>query len=249
MMMLSVVDVISIPVVGIATGFFGTQGYVYCSAPTLMYYLGCIIALTWIFHSCIALLLAINRCLSVHHANLTARLFDGNKPYYWAIPAFLYGMYFAIYTRVPFFTGIGFSWFFDPHFGYLKTLDTRYYSYQHAYHNMTICFGTIFVYTMFFIVMCRNWNRTGRQQTDTQKSVFLQVFLISLCTCGATATYVVMNFEFAPAILTVVSSFTYFGIHGVPPLIYLLLNDTIRKRIHRIIRKGDSKTTAVPPTV
>uniref|UniRef100_A0A7E4UTX6 G_PROTEIN_RECEP_F1_2 domain-containing protein n=1 Tax=Panagrellus redivivus TaxID=6233 RepID=A0A7E4UTX6_PANRE len=119
MAILGTVDVAAMPVVAFSTGMLGTQGAVFCTSPTLIYLLGNVIMGTWIFHSLIAVLLAITRCMAVFHSRMTIKLFGGNKPYYWAIPAFIYAMYFVLFTKTPLFSALGFSWFFNPHFGYV----------------------------------------------------------------------------------------------------------------------------------
>uniref|UniRef100_A0A7E4VF78 Serpentine Receptor, class T n=1 Tax=Panagrellus redivivus TaxID=6233 RepID=A0A7E4VF78_PANRE len=245
MMMLSIVDVFSIPVVAIVTGTLGVMGAVFCTAPSFIYICGAIIMGTWIFNSLMATLLAISRCIAILHGNLMQKLFSGNKPYFWAIPAFLYSAYFTLYTRTPVFTAFGFSWFFNPHHNYIEDITSQFHNVEHAYHNLSICFLTIGLYAFFALAMLKKWNDAEFKQTKTQKRVFMQVFMISFCTCIATSTYVFMNFPFAPEFLSVASSFTYFGIHGIPPLIYFCLNESVQRRIKRMFNSNVVSVNAI----
>uniref|UniRef100_A0A7E4VAY2 Serpentine receptor class gamma n=1 Tax=Panagrellus redivivus TaxID=6233 RepID=A0A7E4VAY2_PANRE len=233
------------------TGILGVGGFVFCSAPNFIYPAGCILMSLWVFHSTISVLLALNRCLNVFHKRLTRIFFSGRKPYFYAVPAFFYAVYFIFFTSSIEFTGLRFSWFFNPHYGYIDDPGQLYHGYAHAVHNTIIIIATVTIYGFFGIILIKNWKKleTANNQTKRQERVFFQVFLICSCTVIAASTYVIMNFNFSPEILSVMSTYMLFAIHSLPPIFYLCLNSSIQQQIFALPARVASTQPAVSVTV
>jgi hypothetical protein len=64
-------------------------------------------------------MLAINRCLEISMPTLTQSLFEGAKTWLWLSIPFVYGLLCGLPLGKPIlFSGILFSWFYNPHVGY-----------------------------------------------------------------------------------------------------------------------------------
>jgi nematode chemoreceptor len=63
--------------------------------------------------------LALNRCIELWSNELANKMFGNNKLWIWLGVPTIYGLYYAFFTKPALFTGIYFSWFFNPHVGYI----------------------------------------------------------------------------------------------------------------------------------
>jgi hypothetical protein len=68
-------------------------------------------------------MLAMNRCLEVAVPTLAQRLFEGRKTWLWLTIPFFYGLLSLAFQPI-LFSGILFSWFYNPHVGYMDDFGT-----------------------------------------------------------------------------------------------------------------------------
>uniref|UniRef100_A0A1I8BM92 G protein-coupled receptor n=1 Tax=Meloidogyne hapla TaxID=6305 RepID=A0A1I8BM92_MELHA len=69
---------------------------------------------------------------------------------------------------------------------------------------------------------------------DFGKKTFVQVILISSINAIAAAIYVYMQFARISEVLILTGQFTWMLAHGMPPVIYLALNKTVRRDVYRM---------------
>uniref|UniRef100_A0A915DAV0 Opsin n=1 Tax=Ditylenchus dipsaci TaxID=166011 RepID=A0A915DAV0_9BILA len=90
------------------------------------------------------------------------------------------------------------------------------------------------------------------QHNYSQKMIFLQVVMISMINAVAAAIYVVMQFVRISQTLIYLGSITWVLAHGIPPVIYLAMNKTLRrdaiKMCINLLQHGDHEIHSNNPT-
>jgi hypothetical protein len=90
-----------------------------------------------------AVLLAANRCLELAIPSLARRLFNGPRMCLWLWLSLGYSLAIGLFHKPLLFNGLYFSWFFNPHAGYLDDPE-RIVSFQLFYENYNFVFETTF---------------------------------------------------------------------------------------------------------
>nr|CAD2204742.1 unnamed protein product [Meloidogyne enterolobii] len=120
MFAIGVIDMATILAAGFLTGYLGYFGYVFCSSPKFIYFVGA-------YAACKKLLL-------------------------WLGIPILYGLSIITWSKPVIFTGIYFSWFLNPHIGYIDDVNQEYENTLNAFHNSLIIFFLLITYLTFFII-------------------------------------------------------------------------------------------------
>ncbi|KAI1710658.1 serpentine type 7TM GPCR chemoreceptor srt domain-containing protein [Ditylenchus destructor] len=246
MFAIGITDVICLWINGFLTGYFAMTGAVFCSYPNLIYITGCVGISLWVMESVSAILLAINRCIEMSAPKLGAKLYEGNKTWLWIAIPLLYSIYFFVFTKPVLFSGLFLSWFFNPHVGYLDDFGTVYHNLHHSVHNITVLSGLIGLYAVFVIVLTvktSSYVKSSAYQSQStskkvfQKASFIQVFVICFVNASAAGIYVYMQFFRISDVIIVFGQLFWICAHGIPSVIYLAMNKTIRKECLRMIQK------------
>uniref|UniRef100_A0A914GZ76 Odorant receptor n=1 Tax=Globodera rostochiensis TaxID=31243 RepID=A0A914GZ76_GLORO len=172
-------------ILGFYSGWANLRGAVFCSYPTLMFFMGMAVTALWVAESSADLVLAFNRCIDLVSPRFSHILFCGQRTLLWITGCSLYALFWALFIKPVVYSSIYFGWFFYPFVGY----------------------------------------RTGDDQPET----FSQVFFVSLINTLTGSLYVyIQNNEVHQWMITF-AEFAWLHVHGMPPVIYLALNKTIRE--------------------
>nr|CAD2182848.1 unnamed protein product [Meloidogyne enterolobii] len=227
---IGIVDIIGLWITGFETALFGLLGFVYCSSPVLMYISGCFACAVWGAETTAEAVLAFNRCLDMLLPRIAKLLFEGRRTLLWLLAITLYGFSWLFYATPALFTGIHFSWFFNPYVGGYKNTTENYVCVFDAFHNITMAIFLPVVYGGFLIAHFA-YKRTRFSNTTISKTdieIIIQVFIISLLNFGAATLFILMNHVQITEPYIIVTQFFWFHVHGFPPIIYIILNKTIR---------------------
>ncbi|KAL3082059.1 hypothetical protein niasHT_038389 [Heterodera trifolii] len=115
---IGILDMLSMFIDALETGILGIIGAVYCDYPLLIYTSGKFGMAFWLTESSTEMLLAINRCMELLRPQLAHAIFSGNKLWCFFALLICYGFTMSMFTKPTLFSGIYFSWFFNPYFGY-----------------------------------------------------------------------------------------------------------------------------------
>uniref|UniRef100_A0A915CVB5 7TM GPCR serpentine receptor class x (Srx) domain-containing protein n=1 Tax=Ditylenchus dipsaci TaxID=166011 RepID=A0A915CVB5_9BILA len=194
-------------------------GAVYCSYPVFNFLAGVAVTAIWVAETAAEIILSLNRCLIILSRELEAKLFDGWLTYIWL--------------------SIHFSWSFNPYAGYIEDVNKRYISIIHTFHNLCIAVAIPAIYFIFFVILLIKEKATVRQDerkiSRLQKMMFVQILVISSLNLVAGSVYVYMSYFVVNDLLIYFAQFCWFHIHGFPPVIYLVLNQTIRDDCKQMI--------------
>uniref|UniRef100_A0A914QV93 7TM_GPCR_Srx domain-containing protein n=1 Tax=Panagrolaimus davidi TaxID=227884 RepID=A0A914QV93_9BILA len=192
----------------------------------------------WIAESDLSIILAFNRCTCIISANKTSSFFDGYKTYFWIAFAFGHATIVCLTTNGLIYSSILGVWIFNPHAGYPQTGFNFANKYQ-PFHNVGVAFLLAFFYIIFVanLIQKKYYSSEKSVFSKKQKPIFFQVLIVSLLNFFIALLYVYEQYFPTPKILMAVSEVGWLCIHGVPAVIYLFLNKSIRKRVINLVFK------------
>nr|CAD2196250.1 unnamed protein product [Meloidogyne enterolobii] len=243
MFVMGVVDMAAVLCAGYLTGYLGYFGYVFCSSPKFIYFAGVFGTFCWPTESTIEGILAINRCFEIWSSEYANKLFGGKKLFIWIGIPFLYGL--VAWLKPVIFSGIYFSWFFNPHIGYIDDVNQEYENTFHSIHNLSVVFFLLITYLTFFIIFLIKSKQGGfqsHQQSYSEKMIFFQIILISLFNSVAASIYVFMQYIHVNDLIIIIGQICWLNAHGIPPVIYLKMNNSIQRDCLGILKKISSTT-------
>ncbi|KAI6180241.1 Serpentine Receptor, class T [Aphelenchoides besseyi] len=250
-------DMVTLAVTTLLPGYMSFYGLTYCSNPDLVYFFGAIIIgngsydyvlisfpAFWLAYSQTSLLLAINRCLSFSKYKY---IFDGLKPVLFKLDAirfpvdsvhFLFHRFvflcFCFIQSSPVYN----AWFFDPHRGYYDDLVGKYSSDLQFYNNIVFIIAMPIIYVIFvvnhFCMSCK-----GREGGMPKKEValFIQTLIVNFTIAMSALGYTIMQYLDLPPEAIAVTHISWVIVEGTPPVVYLTINQTIR----RIVIEGKNE--------
>uniref|UniRef100_A0A914LZQ9 7TM GPCR serpentine receptor class x (Srx) domain-containing protein n=1 Tax=Meloidogyne incognita TaxID=6306 RepID=A0A914LZQ9_MELIC len=205
MFVMGVVDMTAVLCAGFLTGYLGYFGYVFCSSPKFIYFSGAYGTFCWAAESTIEGILAINRCVEIWSSEYSNKLFG--------VIFFLTITYLTFFT----FSGIYFSWFFNPHIGYIDDVNKEYENTLHPFHNLSVIFFLTITYLTFFIIFLIKSKQGGfqsHQQSYSEKMIFFQIILISLFNSVAASIYVFMQYIHVNDLIIIIGQICWLNAHG-----------------------------------
>uniref|UniRef100_A0A183BXW0 G protein-coupled receptor n=1 Tax=Globodera pallida TaxID=36090 RepID=A0A183BXW0_GLOPA len=186
---------------GFFCGWANLRGAVFCSYPTLMYFVGLAVSAFWTAETTADLILAFNRCLDLVSPRFSHILFSGPRTSLWITGCSLYALYWVLFIKPGTFNSIYFGWFFYPFVGYRTGDDQR--EYEHwlfKVHDAVVAFLTPLIYLIFVAKLFYDVRKNRRQfgavlseMGAVQIRIFTQVFLVSLINTLTNSLYVYMQ--------------------------------------------------------
>ncbi|KAI1728126.1 serpentine type 7TM GPCR chemoreceptor srt domain-containing protein [Ditylenchus destructor] len=233
---MSITDMCILWMLGFLHGALSLMGAVYCSYPKLIYICGSILSGFWISESVAEIALSVNRCIAILAPRLEKKLFGGWKVGLWMGASLGYGTWWAFFVKPVLFNGIHFTWFFNPYVGYLDDPVGAYNNILHIIWDMSVAVSIPVLYIGFIIIFNIKTHAfgVGKSVSHRQKMMLLQVFIISLFNFIACSVYVYMMYVIPSEWVLIFAQFCWLHIHGFPPVIYLVLNKTIRDDARRM---------------
>nr|CAD2185476.1 unnamed protein product [Meloidogyne enterolobii] len=157
----------------------------------------------------------------------------------------LYGQSLYLFTHSTIYHGIYFSWFFNPHIGYIDDVNKEYENTLQPFHNLSVIFFLLITYITFFIIFLIKSKQGGfqsHQQSYSEKMIFFQIILISLFNSVAASIYVFMQYIHVNDLIIIIGQICWLNAHGIPPVIYLKMNNSIQRDCLGILKKISSTT-------
>ncbi|KAL3082054.1 hypothetical protein niasHT_038384 [Heterodera trifolii] len=125
-------NILGLFISALETVILGIIGAVYCDYPLLIYTSGALGMTVWFVKTSAEMLLAINRCMELLRPQLAHAIFSVNKLRCLFALLICYGFAVAMFTKPLLFSGIYFSWFFNPYVGYTDDFEEIYSNTLHT---------------------------------------------------------------------------------------------------------------------
>ncbi|KAI1703616.1 serpentine type 7TM GPCR chemoreceptor srt domain-containing protein [Ditylenchus destructor] len=239
---MSVCDCSVLWVPGFFHGYMAIEGAVFCSHPTVIFFTGAATLGLWMMESSAELILSINRCVALLSPKTEQDIFGGWRVNIWIATSVFYGLLWLFYSHPVLFNGIYFSWIFNPYGGYNDAVAEEYNTVLHIiWDGCVMAIGVPFGYLVFFTVFLlkrRKYNVTATNKVaSSEKMMFVQTAIISLLNFFTGSIYSYMMYFETSELLVHIAHWSWFHIHGLPPVVFLLLNKTIRNDTKRMIHR------------
>uniref|UniRef100_A0A183BYE1 G_PROTEIN_RECEP_F1_2 domain-containing protein n=1 Tax=Globodera pallida TaxID=36090 RepID=A0A183BYE1_GLOPA len=116
---IGIIDLAAMWMPGFFCAWANLRGAVFCSYPTLMYFVGIPGIALWGAETTADLVLAFNRCLDIVSPRFSHILFSGHRTLLWITGCSLYALYWAMFMKPVVYSSIYFAWVFYPFDDYL----------------------------------------------------------------------------------------------------------------------------------
>ncbi|KAH7715194.1 Protein SRT-31 [Aphelenchoides avenae] len=244
MFYMSLLDVTALPVIALGSGVFMFLGLVFCSSPSIFYALALPVSIWWYCETAAAILLAFNRCVDLISARWAERIFGGWRTWVWLLVPTLYGIEHLLFAKTVIWSGVIGCWHFNPHVGYLEDAEHSYGAQELARHNISVLILLVTLYTIFCLRLLRDMKKNvsdqeWRHRVSAKKGLFLQVLLISINHLGTAFFYTFMHYIHANEYIAAVAQLVWISAHGLPGVVYLTMNASIRKDVVKMLGIGD----------
>uniref|UniRef100_A0A915EQ43 Uncharacterized protein n=1 Tax=Ditylenchus dipsaci TaxID=166011 RepID=A0A915EQ43_9BILA len=166
-------------------------------------------------------------------------LFSGGKTWVWVAVTAAYAVCFGFFELPVLFTGTYFAWQFNPHVeqAYKPEDSLVYMNNWSNVHNIAVVVALFSFYSFYAVssvIKVSTLQSQAVKKNVNQKLIFLQVFIISLTNTIAGTCDILQNLYPFPRLLIIIGTYMWFFSHGIPPVIYLVFNKTIRDGIIRL---------------
>ncbi|KAI3415444.1 hypothetical protein GPALN_005050 [Globodera pallida] len=205
---------------------------------------------SWALTTSLSVLLALERCAEQTFPNLAKTLFAGRRIWGWILAVLAYSIYYGFFTIPLTFSGLTANWQFDPHVGYLDNSNGQnlYWNSVDVIHTIVVAIALPTLYLLFVVMLSLKLTQITKlpmAEQKMRKSVFVQVFVLSSALTVFAVNYTLLNFVSVPDIMVSINMYLWVLLDGVPPLIYLSLNASIRAECLRILRRRNSQQKLV----
>uniref|UniRef100_A0A915DNM9 7TM GPCR serpentine receptor class x (Srx) domain-containing protein n=1 Tax=Ditylenchus dipsaci TaxID=166011 RepID=A0A915DNM9_9BILA len=120
------------------------------------------------------------------------------------------------------------AWFMNPHINYFEDAGGLTYANKlHTFHNNAVCLA---------LLVLGNQPLVSRHNAAAQRTAFLQVLVISCVNAVGSGIYDYMQMFPVTEALILVASYSWCIIHGMPSIIFLTMNRTIRHDCIRMLQ-------------
>ncbi|PIC31790.1 hypothetical protein B9Z55_012363 [Caenorhabditis nigoni] len=231
--LLAATDMCAITCSCIITGILLIQGAVFCVYPTFIYICGGIALCTWCGACVITLSLFLNRIVSIGFRDY-ADVIEKPMAYISMVLSLLYMFYISFFTTPVCFDSLIMAWPLDPlsEKEPSEEASNYYRNDSQAWNNWIFVACMVFMFTIY----CGLVNKLARgQNSKASRAIFIQCCIICFFNSCTAIFYNVLAFITPSPAILVFGQLCWSINHGCPALIYVTLNDTIRREFKKLI--------------
>ncbi|KAI1700389.1 serpentine type 7TM GPCR chemoreceptor srt domain-containing protein [Ditylenchus destructor] len=242
MLSIGICDVMMLAVVIIPYGVQQINGDVFCSYPTPLYIIGCLSMGLWVTSTETGVILALYRCLELWKHSYADALFKDHRTLIWITLSWLHCLAIFLFTMPIVYIPMLGTMLLNPHHGYIDDPEGKFYNNHHRIYNRVILAITVALYIMFVYVIVSQRKKLGsgagpsRNLIAAQRRSLIQALVI--CSSGAVSDAywaIVLLGPSPPQIAIFIGMYTWICCHGMPGLVYLCMNKSVRSSISAAI--------------
>ncbi|XGW11771.1 hypothetical protein V3C99_012894 [Haemonchus contortus] len=250
MIYMGVVDVICLIICADLAGIWQITGQTYCHSPLVSYILGNISMGLWAATCFCCVFLAFNRSWELMVPS-KAYIFEGRFMYFWILLPTCYFLFFTFFERPLLYDPRLHAFLFDPRTNISQQLDPHIYSnLPHTINNSIVIVCLLAFYPIICASLAYQMKRNQASRISTMtKQIILQSMVICGCHIVGCFLYVYTQYFPVPSIFTIIGNLAWIGNHGLPGIVYISLNKTIRCRVLALfgIRRTEVNKVVVKP--
>uniref|UniRef100_A0A914E8M8 Uncharacterized protein n=1 Tax=Acrobeloides nanus TaxID=290746 RepID=A0A914E8M8_9BILA len=237
MFFLGILDMISIAVDAILCGLQMIQGEHFCARPLYYYCVGAIAMGLYHAVTAICCVLALDRFLSMLFPKIGNMLFHGYRTYFWNFLSLLYMFLFFVWQTPVVYLPHGQKMSFDPYKYTEFEGNPNFYDHPMIFINS---FLVVFIMGPLYVILCIVLylkKSSLLSASKIQKIMFLQSFAICFEMFFVAIVYVANSWVELPEFLTKYEHMVLIFVHGDTPIVYLMLNGTLRRQVYENVKE------------
>ncbi|KAI6217014.1 hypothetical protein M3Y95_01245600 [Aphelenchoides besseyi] len=223
MLLMTLFDMLTIPLTCLLPGWFSMQGLMFCSAPYTSYLAGTALLASWVPYTSASIILTLNRCLLF---TSYSHIFSGRKRLLWLAFPVICALLIFIFANPGLYNPIYGAFFFNPHLGFFEDSSGKYNSQIQLWNNVVFI---VVQPTIYFLFLTRYLAARSIQIPKREKALFIQAFIVNVTIVSAALGYTLMQWIKLPVEFIAFSHISWVVIEGTPSLIYLLYNQSVRR--------------------
>ncbi|EFP09938.1 hypothetical protein CRE_07113 [Caenorhabditis remanei] len=234
-------DMLSLIVCAEFAGIWSILGLHSCYNMKFAVFSGCLVFGTWHMSCFYVLILAFNRSCELVVPKFGRLLFSG-KPLsiILRLPIF-YFIYFAFFTKPLIYDVTESTFLLNPLTKATMNFDPNLYTVYGFIFNNFFCM--FFIGVNYFVVCAYLLYHSCSTSIQTVSKIYRQVTVqcMIVCTCHFIGCYLYIHMQYRqlPNVFHVIAQLAWIGNHGLPPLVYLIFNTSIRSKVSLCHLQGD----------
>ncbi|KAL3079275.1 hypothetical protein niasHS_013669 [Heterodera schachtii] len=208
---IGILDILMLPIQGLVSALYSFFGVVPCSFLTFNFIIGSFSLSFFAAQTSANLFLALDRLIDTIFPKFAKFLFSNSRPWLWTMASSAFGLYYFIWLRKNYGNG------------------------QNVTKTTTVTFITQQNVVLFQKVQPKS--NCATSNTNFTKILFVQVAAVNGINVATFVLFALMqNLPMSKPLIVVGFYFNYL-MFGFPPIIYLLVNRTIRNECRKIFKK------------
>ncbi|EFP00471.1 hypothetical protein CRE_21788 [Caenorhabditis remanei] len=226
-------DMLSLIICAEFAGIWSILGLHPCYNMKFAVFFGCLVFGTWHMSCFYVLILTFNRSCELLAPKFGRLLFSG-KPLsiILCLPIF-YFIYFAFFTKPLIYDVTESTFLLNPLTKATMAFDPAVYTVYGFIFNNFFCM--FFIGVNYFVVcaylLYHSCSTSIRTVSKIYRQVTVQCMIVCTCHFIGCFLYIYMQYRQLPNVFHVIAQLAWIGNHGLPPLVYLIFNTSIRSKI------------------
>ncbi|CAI2352324.1 unnamed protein product [Caenorhabditis sp. 36 PRJEB53466] len=221
------------------TGPLLVMGAVFCAYPTFIYIAGGFVLNTWVMACATTICLFLNRIVSIAF-NKYADVVEKKMAYASIVFCLSYGFYFIFFTPTLCFNSTIMAWLPDPLAEKVPSPQAAdyYKNTPQAWNNWIFVGSMVVLFSTYYVLIKKI---AMGQKSKASKAIFIQCVIICFFNTNIALIYNALPFVTPAHWILLVAQLAWAINHGCPALIYVTMNETIRREFQRLVFRTVSR--------
>uniref|UniRef100_A0A914IEK7 Uncharacterized protein n=1 Tax=Globodera rostochiensis TaxID=31243 RepID=A0A914IEK7_GLORO len=229
---IGVTDVLMLPIQGLISALYSIFGVEFCSYRDFNFLIGFCAAGLFAAQSSANFFLALDRLVEMTFSGYSKMLFSGRRAWLWTMASSVFGLYYFCFVKPPCFAPTYGNWFMNPYQDYnnitVAPEDLKKKNEQQSVVSHT---------NNLLFQKASPQNICCPSSANFAKIVFIQVAAINGINVATFVLFSIMQHLPMSKWLIVVGFYCNYLMFGIPPIVYLLVNRTIRNECRKMGKK------------
>ncbi|PIC31286.1 hypothetical protein B9Z55_012037 [Caenorhabditis nigoni] len=233
MFFLGIPDILSLIVCAEFAGIWSILGLHSCYNMEFSIISGCLVFGTWHMSCFYVLILAFNRSCELVAPKLSRLIFNGKPLKLILCLPIIYFAYFTFFTKPLIYNVDESAFLLNPLTKATINFDPELFTvYGFIINNFFVIFFIAVNYSTICVYLLYHSCSTSIQTVSkAYRQVTVQCLVVCTCHFIGCFLYIYMQYKQMPNIFHIIAQLAWIGNHGLPPLVYIIFNSSIRSKI------------------